>query len=109
MSYVTSITIAVDYAPPDFEAAVTAPSNFGREGALVTSLRALDMDASGGTKYPSHSVFAAGLNYADREALVAWVDALPWRDDLTHGVVVIDSEGDSPEVLVYGVTPRVTT
>lgn len=99
MSYVTSVVIVVDWSSTDFEAAVTAPSDFGR-GEAETQFRAINMDGAGGTKYPGTDVYAAGLNYADREALIAWLDALPWS---SWGVVTIDSEGSWPIAKVYGV------
>lgn len=97
MSYVTSVVIVVGYATKEFEEAVTAENDFGR-GELVTAFRALDMAGAGGTKYPGTDVFAAGLNYADAEALRAWLDALPWYG---FGVVTISTEGAYEQIRIY--------
>lgn len=97
MSYVTSVIIVVGYASPAFEEAVTAPSEFGL-GGMETSFRELDMDASGGTKYPGGNVYAAGLNYADPDFLTAWLDALPWYG---WGVATISTEGAYESIRVY--------
>lgn len=99
MSYVTSITVVVDYASAELRAALLASSDFGREEGYQTALRELNRDQAGGTKLTGHRVFAAGINYADREALRVWADALPWG--VTNGVVLVSTEGDHAEAWVY--------
>jgi hypothetical protein len=101
MSYVTSVTIVMDYATPEFEAAVTAPHRFRADTEWQDSFARINTDEAGGSKIPSHDVFAAGLNYCERDWLRAWADGLPWQ---SWGVVVVDTEGDAPEVWTYGVS-----
>lgn len=100
MSYVTSVTVVVTYASPEFREAVTRPHRFRSGEEWADAFRELDMDAAGGTKGSYHAVFAAAINYADRETLRAWADALPWLD-FVYGIVLVDSEGHAPEVWTY--------
>ena len=98
MSCVTSVYIVTGYATPEFERAVTAEGDFGHGGALLTAFASLDTDAAGGTKHPGGNVYAAGLNYADTDAIGAWLDALPWSD---FGMASISTEGGYDEVRIY--------
>jgi hypothetical protein len=98
MSLLTEVTVIVETCPGDrFTAAITAPLDGDPRGQ---SLRKLDTDGAGGSKWYCSGIYAAMFNYVTPSDVKDFLDSLDWTG--YTATVVIDYEHDEEiEVLRF--------
>lgn len=79
MSYITDVVVVVWFARDEVEKELLAPLPFDTE--RHQSLRKLDMDGAGGSKYFMGDVYAAAFNYLLCDEFETWIRGLPWGND----------------------------
>lgn len=98
MSLITDACLYVSHATPGTKDRLTEPLPF--DNWRHQAFRRVPWETSGGTKGMAADVYVAGFNFVVPEDLVAHLaDVL---GDTSDAVLVVQMEGDPPEVHMFG-------